>query len=513
MDCIICYDKFTSGIHCQFCSAPVCTTCAKAYMLSSFQDPHCPVPSCLKGWSDEFVSANFTKSFVNGSLTKHRQDTWLERQRALLPGRQHLVSAARALRDANLALAAVRADMEGAEMALKLFNITHDQIRTALANTEPVFCHLCGLSHALPYYGQHCVLKEALAAHGGSLHAAEKAHGNLARGRLQAAVTPLRERYYVMANRARELRYASIFGGGAAAAKKEPARAFVRACPVNECRGFLSTAWKCGVCTTWVCAKCHEVKAEQHDAGHLCNPDNVATAELLAKDTKPCPSCAAGIFKIAGCDQMWCTSCNSGFDWKSGKRIETNRIHNPHFFEYASRILPLNAAAAREDGGAAAGGGGAPRGCQQQQEGMRGLPGNGAIATLPFHCYEFAKAFRRSAHIGQIVGDRYARLVGRDAEEAQEELAVTYLMSDITEQTWKQRLQRAEKRQRKYHAILDVIRGYDVACSDVFQALASRQISRDQCLHHEGKLHEMMMAALRGVCTVYTCKMPRLGEL
>ena len=501
MDCIICYDKFTSGIDCQFCSAPVCTTCAKAYMLSSFQDPHCPVPSCLKGWSDEFVSANFTKSFVNGPLTKHRQDTWLERQRALLPGRQHLVPAARAMRDANLALSTIRAEVKTADTALHRFADTLAQIRSALASPDATLvpCSSCNLRHPKPYYSVTCMLKESLALHGGSLHAAEKAHSLAARAELQAALTPLYERFNVAMARVRDLKYSQHAG----VVRREPTtRAFVRACPVNECRGFLSTAWKCGVCATWVCSKCHEVKAEQRDAGHGCNPDSVATAELLAKDTKPCPSCAAGIFKIAGCDQMWCTSCNTGFDWKSGKRIETNRIHNPHFFEYASRILP------GAQGGAAA----APavRGGDCMQ-GMRGMPGNAAMATLPFHNHEFAKAFRRSAHIGQAMCDRYARLVGRDADEAQEEMAVTYLMGDITEQIWKERLQRAEKRQRKYHAILDVLRGYDVACSDVFYALASRQMCREQCVHHEGKLYEMMEAALRGVCTVYTCKMPKLG--
>lgn len=77
--------------------------------------------------------------------------------------------------------------------------------------------------------------------------------------------------------------------------------AFVRACPSEDCRGFLSSAWKCGVCEKWTCPDCHIVKGYTRDEEHTCNPDDVATARLLANDTKPCPKCGEGIFKIDGC--------------------------------------------------------------------------------------------------------------------------------------------------------------------------------------------------------------------
>lgn len=76
---------------------------------------------------------------------------------------------------------------------------------------------------------------------------------------------------------------------------------FIRACPDPECRGFLSTKWKCGICNKWSCPNCHEIKGIDHNCEHTCNPDNVATANLLNHDTKPCPTCGTGIFKIEGC--------------------------------------------------------------------------------------------------------------------------------------------------------------------------------------------------------------------
>ena len=62
---------------------------------------------------------------------------------------------------------------------------------------------------------------------------------------------------------------------------------------------------------------------------------------MIKKETKPCPSCATPIFKIQGCDQMWCTQCHIAFSWRTGMRVN-GVIHNPHFYQWQ-----------REGGGAA----------------------------------------------------------------------------------------------------------------------------------------------------------------
>jgi len=125
-------------------------------------------------------------------------------------------------------------------------------------------------------------------------------------------------------------RFQAARGNNVDMTKKTPA--FVRACPEDNCRGFLSSQWKCGLCEKYTCAECHVVKGSRNDVEHVCDPNEVATATLLKKDTKPCPTCSTGIFKIEGCDQMWCTQCHTAFSWNTG-RIETN-IHNPHFYEW-----------------------------------------------------------------------------------------------------------------------------------------------------------------------------------
>ena len=76
---------------------------------------------------------------------------------------------------------------------------------------------------------------------------------------------------------------------------------FTRGCPDPECRGFLNAQWKCGLCEKWTCKECHEIKGTENNIEHVCIEENIATAKLLSSDTKSCPKCGEGIFKIDGC--------------------------------------------------------------------------------------------------------------------------------------------------------------------------------------------------------------------
>ena len=124
------------------------------------------------------------------------------------------------------------------------------------------------------------------------------------------------------------------------------------------------------------------------------------------------------------------------------------------------------------------------------------------------------RAHARCAHIREVPRGRLARLVGRDAEAEQEELSVAFLLNDISETEWKQRLQRGEKRRRKYQAFLDILESYVQACTDVFAMLMSRSLMRclepeaQTAVRHEGVLYGMAREAMQGVCRVYQCKMP-----
>ena len=124
-----------------------------------------------------------------------------------------------------------------------------------------------------------------------------------------------------------------FYGDAVVGGQDEKKEVFVRACPIETCRGFLSSALKCGICEVYACKDCHLPKNGRNDEEHECNQDTVATIKLLASDTKPCPSCSTPIFKIHGCDQMYCTRCHTAFSWDRGT-IELGVVHNPHFYEF-----------------------------------------------------------------------------------------------------------------------------------------------------------------------------------
>ena len=107
---------------------------------------------------------------------------------------------------------------------------------------------------------------------------------------------------------------------------------FIKACPQEDCRGFLNPAYICTMCACKCCKDCHELRPEDH----TCDPSTKASVIAVASESRPCPSCSAAISKIDGCDQMWCTQCHATFSWLTGS-ILAGRIHNPHYYEWMRR--------------------------------------------------------------------------------------------------------------------------------------------------------------------------------
>lgn len=116
--------------------------------------------------------------------------------------------------------------------------------------------------------------------------------------------------------------------------KKTEQKKIVCACPMDGCKGFV-TADKsgCGLCQTRVCPDCWAPTLESRV--HVCDPSTRTTVAALKKSTRTCPGCAAHIYKIDGCDQMWCTQCHVAFSWRTGEKVLANeRVHNPHYYEW-----------------------------------------------------------------------------------------------------------------------------------------------------------------------------------
>lgn len=205
-------------------------------------------------------------------------------------------------------------------------------------------------------------------------------------------------------------------------------------CPSGECRGFLLDDFTCGLCKVTFCEKCHE----PNDPEHTCDPDTVKTIKLLKRDTKQCPSCSTPIHKLEGCAQMWCTQCHTAFDWRTG-RVETGRVHNPHYFEFKKRT--------REHGDIPCGG-------------------------RPTH-YELID-FGASRDIMSVS----TKLTEMDRDITYKydyiymdnlHLRIYYMMNRMTEDEFKMHIQRRDKHNSKMRDIQDIYRMYIDSVGDILR--------------------------------------------
>lgn len=213
---------------------------------------------------------------------------------------------------------------------------------------------------------------------------------------------------------------------------------FIKACPVENCRGFLSSQWKCGICNNYTCPECHEVKGPDRNVEHECDENAKATAALINNDTRSCPTCGTGIYKIDGCDQMFCTECHTAFSWRTG-RIEQH-IHNPHYYEWMRRTggeIPLN-----------------------HNEVQCGREINHLLSRMINILLEPNRFTRPMCNfitslIRQIVHNRFNTLprYATDRELNNQELRIKYLRNIIDENEFKTILQRNDKKNRKNREI------------------------------------------------------------
>ncbi len=241
-ECPVCVEKYNKSsrrvVLCLFCNFESCIACASAYLLTQSSDPHCM--HCKHVWDIEFMRNTFTKTFINNTYKKHREEILLEREKSLLPSAQLEI-------EKDMAVNAKRAEIKE----------LNRQIRD-----------------------------------------------------LQDIKNQLNRELFEMRNGEGEEKWVSL-------GSNNERHKFIKQCPADGCRGFLSTGWKCGMCEAKVCRHCQEIFLKNEDDGddertenerteHKCNENSVKTLEMLSKDTKSCPGCGVPIFKINGCNQMFC---------------------------------------------------------------------------------------------------------------------------------------------------------------------------------------------------------------
>jgi len=113
-------------------------------------------------------------------------------------------------------------------------------------------------------------------------------------------------------------------------------------CFTKGCFGFVkkttdNAKQTCPACRETMCLDCFTTC----DADvHVCDESKRQAVEtLLDSGAKACPNCKVYLLKSDGCDVMFCVTCKTSFDWKTGSVIH-GFAHNPHYLDHLQSPQP-----------------------------------------------------------------------------------------------------------------------------------------------------------------------------
>ena len=285
-------NSFRKELKCPYCPWISCNMCCRQYILTK-ANPQCM--GCKTIWPDDFLFSVFPKTWVDNDLRDHLDDVLVQQEKSLIPLAVLEIEKEKMERKHR----SIQQQRIGLERQLDKLN---QQILKINSSVIPL----------LPYQKLDLEMK-------------------------------LREQKQV------EYEYNKILLTETELSEQlgKPIRTrFRRPCPDFKCKGYIDMQkttesnidqiglLHCSVCNKDFCSRCRD--NINSNSKHTCDEAVVKTLKLLDSDTKSCPGCKVSVYKIEGCNQMFCTNCNTAFNWETGE-IETGRIHNPHYFEWLSK--------------------------------------------------------------------------------------------------------------------------------------------------------------------------------
>lgn len=421
-------------VTCPYCPSNACRGCVQRYLLTTHEDPHCL--GCKRGWNREFIDLHLTKTFRNGTLRKHRAKTLMDREKAMLPAMQIFVEATKKLRTLGDELTTINKHLRTYEVSRVEILRSRDPLRTKIRdapNEEEENKALNELDRNCKLYGIN--------------------EGKLMRIRFDQETIGRRmhQCHNILEGRAENDN------------RVTEAREFIQRCPGEGCRGYLSTAYKCGVCAKYTCSDCLAVKGDNRDSEHTCNEEAKASAAMIRRETKPCPKCGVRIFKIDGCDQMFCTqgTCHTAFSWNTG-HIVTGAIHNPHYYEYLRHRnggeMP------REAGDIPCGG--LPAVWQFNRE-ISLIPVTKLIPTERLLIMDMHRC------LNDMVEVRLPEYPARQVAGANKDINIKYLMNEMTEDEWQKQLEHRETRFERKREIGQILTTFAHVGAEIIRSMVN----------------------------------------
>lgn len=283
-ECPVCCLESKNMCECGTCKYKACDACMKTYILSGMGVAKCMNVECNQPFSTAVLISSLTKKWVIKEYIPFLGKAMVDHERSLIPETMKLAQRTR--------------EFEEAERK-------HRKINAAVLAQRRITNHVNTQDE---YTANEEKVKELLAKSRRLLYEKDQAMKRMGNEKWEMTKVAKGQK------------------------KPEKPKVYLQGCPSGECRGLIDVSGVCGICHTRVCNVCRCI-IPIDNAQHVCDPSAIASVQEIQKTTKPCPKCASPIYKVDGCDQMWCTECHVTFSWSKGI-IENGRTHNPHYFAW-----------------------------------------------------------------------------------------------------------------------------------------------------------------------------------
>lgn len=367
MDCPICAEKCNKirrEVTCT-CGFKACSKCIKNYILTSINYPSCM--ECKCEWTDDFIIKNLTYAFYSKDMANKVKALIIEEEKALIPNdipeaerRKKIEIRSKKMDKYHIrchiawnAYCSVINNLENSKVGLfrtRLYTIINNdpEIITTFYKYDRLLID-CDNKHVVCNELLKDVIKDVklkislwrkivnwIKEDKIIIECRHFMDDNyfLKLDRMLEELEEYYVQYYSDTLKLNNIRNMGSYTNDGPSTRKE----FIMKCSKVGCNSLISNKYKCPMCDTYTCKDCHiNLKDLDEKKSHVCDEDLAKTVALIKKETKPCPKCSINIHKIVGCSQMFCTNCNTKFNWSNIQIITRGAFHNPHYTEYKSR--------------------------------------------------------------------------------------------------------------------------------------------------------------------------------
>ena len=342
--CPICCEdvKENDTIACPVCQHTVCKPCTRQYLLSS-RTSQCMDVQCRSRWSEHFLRTSFPKSTFDKMLKPHLRGVIMDRERSWLPETMPRAALyndyykAKQERETLDARRVRKTDSDTWKDFESFPQYVQSEIKQYGAKN---FRRLVQLQMAnIPFHTylrvvtRYQAAKRAIASRTHSEQCAymrqQAQHANNTNDSGDEASDEDTNLHIDLSSLSTSTSASTSTSTSAFAHKGK----YVMRCLKAGCNALIDDiSFTCDMCNTKVCKDCRQILV----TGHKCKEEEVKSVKAIEKDKniKACPKCAERIYRPHGCDHMWCTACNTGFDWHTLQLISNTINTNPYYHQW-----------------------------------------------------------------------------------------------------------------------------------------------------------------------------------